>query len=181
MSEFESLESLAGAEPAWERVKGGHGLYALTSEGRQFATLKSERVFGSLYTGTSAGGAWTFKRSGFFHPHVTVRVAGSEQDAAVFTPRWSGTGALEFPDGRRFTWVSSGFWHQEWSFRDASDQVLMTLNPGMTSAKGAVTVSAAGVKAAELPLLALLGWYLLVMRAQDAAAGGAAAAAAAAG
>jgi hypothetical protein len=55
---------------------------------------------GSLANAGSADGDWTFKRSGFWNPRVTARVAGSDTDIAVFRPRWMGGGTLELPDGR---------------------------------------------------------------------------------
>jgi len=46
------------------------------------ATLRFQR--GSLADAEAEGHHWTFKRQGFWQPRVTVRLAGSDADVAVF-------------------------------------------------------------------------------------------------
>ena len=178
MSDLRSFEGVTGTELTWERVRGGHGQYALTSAQGLFATLQREKASGSLFTGTAAAGTWTFKRTGFFHTRVTVRVTGGEQELAVFSPRWSGSGTLEFPDGRRYSWAPASFWHQEWVLRDAAGADILRLRTGMTTAKGVLAIEPAAAKLVELPLLSMFAWYLLVLLSEDAAVASAAAAAA---
>ena len=180
MSELRSFEGVAGMELSWERVKGGHGQHALTSAQDLFATLQREKASGSLFTGTAEAGTWTFKRTGFFHTRMAVRVAGGVQDLAVFSPRWNGSGTLDFPDGHRYSWAPASFWHQEWVLRDAAGVDILRLRTGMTTAKGVLTIEPAAAKLAELSLLSVLVWYLLLLLSEDAAVASTAAAAAAA-
>lgn len=169
MSELQSFEGATGTELTWERVKGGHGQYALSSAQELFATLKREKAFGSLFTGTAAAGTWTLKRTGFFHTRVTVRAAGGAQELAVFSPHWNGSGTLEFPDGCRYSWAPASFWHQEWVLRDAAGADILRLRTGMTTAKGVLTIGPAAAKLAMLPLLSVVAWYLLLLLSEDAA------------
>ena len=64
----------------------------------------------------AADGHWTFKRTGFFNPRITVRLNGHDTDLALFKPQWTGGGVLEFYSGPRLLWGSSGFWRTHWSF-----------------------------------------------------------------
>ena len=48
--------------------------YALCAGDKVVATLRWQKPFGSLALAELAGGVWTFKRSGFLSPKVTVRV-----------------------------------------------------------------------------------------------------------
>lgn len=180
MSELRSFEGVAGMELSWERVKGEHGQYVLSSAQDLFATLQREKASGSLFTGTAEAGAWTFKRTGFFHTRITVRVAGGAQELAVFSPRWNGSGTLKFQDGRSYSWAPASFWHQDWVLRDAAGADILRLGTGMTTAKGVLTIEPAAAKLAELSLLSMFAWYVLLLLSEDAAVASTAAAAAAA-
>ena len=180
MSELRSFEGVAGMELSWERVKGGHGQYALTSAQDLFATLQRERASGSLFTGAAEAGTWTFKRTGFFHTRMTVRMAGDAQELAEFSPLWNGSGTLEFKDGRRYNWAPASFWNSEWVLRDAAGADLLRLRSGLTTTKGMLTIEPAAAKLAELSLLSMFAWYLLLLLSEDAAVASTAAAAAAA-
>jgi hypothetical protein len=138
-------------------------------------TLRWQKAFGSLALAEGADGAWTFKRSGFLRPKVTVRPAGSETEAAVFKPSWGGEGTLSFSDGRCYQWHHTSFWHSEWAFTNEAGEPLVHFKPDFALFKHAaeVTLEPSAVSVPDLSLLTLLGWYLMVLMSED--AGGAAA------
>ena len=146
------------------------------------ATLRWREVFGSLAEGETTTGHWTFKYCGFFRPRVTVRPAGQDVDAAVFMrTQWGGSGLVEFPDGRKFRWFRTSFWSATYTFAELHGATLLQfqLDPNWlgTSAKLEIKPAAKGLP--ELSLLALLGWYLLILRNRNSSATVAAVAAAA--
>ncbi len=97
-----NLDQAAGETLEWRQAQALRRSYQLTCNGQEVAALHFEKSFGSLATAERAGRRWTFKRTGFFSPRVSVREAGSEADLAIFTPGWTGAGLVAFRSGRRF-------------------------------------------------------------------------------
>jgi hypothetical protein len=147
-------------------------MYELRAGDEVIATLRWEQAFGTLATAESADGVWTFKREGFFQPRVTIRRSGSETNVAVFRPRWTGSGVLEFPDGRAFHWKHTNFWYSQWAWEGANGGQMLRLKNdcALLRSEGHVEVESIAQTLAELPLLTLLGWYLILLLAQDTAA-----------
>ena len=133
------------------------------------ATLRFQR--GSLADAEAEGHHWTFKRQGFWQPRVTVRAPGSDADVAVFRPRWAGGGTLDFADGRSVRLSSANFWQSQWVWQE-KDQPLILFKGrhGIVKAKGAVEIQPGAESRPDTPLLVLLGWYLILLHADDTAA-----------
>ena len=170
-------QELVWVQPA--RLKQAFELHAADDV---VATLRFERS--SLATGESGDERWTFKREGFWHPQITVRLPDSEDNVAVFKPSWMGGGTLDLSGGRSLRFGAANFWHSQWDWSDVASQsplVHFKSRQGILKMEGQVDIEASAVTYPELPLLVLLGWYLLILFARDsAAAAGAAGASAAA-
>jgi hypothetical protein len=184
---MESLSKVADTPLYWVQPQTFERWYELRAADQTVGTLGWRTSCGTLAAAESPDGGWTFKRVGFLNPRVTVREAGSEIDLATFWPRWLGDGTLEFAYGRSFRWQSTNFWGTHWCFTDASGTPLVAFAPGAGEAKlsdlfkrqAMVQVHPEGRAVRELPLLVLLGWYLIVLHQDDAAAAAAAVSAAA--
>jgi hypothetical protein len=138
--------------------------------GEQVAgTLRWQKGWGSLALAEWNSNQWTFKRVGFWQPRVTVRIPGFEEDTAIFRPNWNGNGTLELVAGRRLNWVATRFWRSEWSFllEDGTELVRFRPKFGLATVKARLKVKPAAHAVPELPLLLLLGWYLLLLRFED--------------
>lgn len=170
---------VAGTPLRWRKAPGQKRTWTLDGGEEALATLRREKAFGTLATGEAAGGRWTFKRVGFFRVRVTIRPEGSDQEIGLFHPRWTGGGELVLADGRRCGWGQTSFWRQEWAFVAGEADELIRFRCGWSMAKAEVTISPSGTRVAELPLLAVLGWYLILLSADDAATSAATSAAAA--
>jgi hypothetical protein len=135
-------------------------------------TLRWQKAFGSLALAEAAGGVWTFKRCGFLRPNVTVRLPGSETEAAVFKPGWGGEGTLRLADGRCYQWQHTSFWRFEWAFANEAGEPLVHFKPEYAFLKHAagVKLEPGAASIPDLPLLTLLGWYLMVLMSEDAGA-----------
>ena len=133
------------------------------------ATLRWQRQ--TLADAECADGRWTFKREGFWHPQVTARAAGSEQNAALFRPNWRGGGTLEIPESPPVHLAAANFWQSRWEWRQGDGGVLVVFKSrqGIAKVGGDVQISPAARSSADLGLLVLLGWYLIVLFAQDSA------------
>jgi hypothetical protein len=160
----------ANAPLAWTQPKALRREYQLKNGDELVGRLRFEKSYGSLALAEVASQNWTFKRQGFLHPRVTVRTPNSEIDFAVFRPNWSGSGVVEFSDGRQIHWRCNSFWRSEWAFVQGEDRQLLRFkqHEGFLKISARLEFDSAGA-APDLPMLAALGWYLMLLTAEDAA------------
>lgn len=164
------LADLISRELKWTQPGVFKMNYELLAGDETCATLRFRSSFGSLATGESADGCWTFKRAGFFQTRITIRVCGAETDIAVFRNNtWSGGGALELPDGRKLL-ATTNFWQSNLEFKTESGEPLVRFKSGgLLHLSAAVEIHKPAVELVELPWVVMLGWYLIVMMNMDAA------------
>lgn len=145
--------------------------YELRAGDELAAELRFRSAFGSFATGETADGCWTFKRVGFFQTRVTIRECGEETDVATFKNNtWRGGGTLELTGGTKIL-ATTSFWQTKLEFTTESGGVLVRFDTGgMIHLNATVEIEAAAAELKELPLIILLGWYLVVMMHNDAAA-----------
>lgn len=181
---MEPLANHLTEEMYWTQPKAMHRTYELQAGDAIVGTLEFETAFGSLATARADDRTWSLKRMGFFRPHVTVRVAGSVDDVAVYRPKWTGTeGELAFDDGRVFTWTVANFWATRYEIKDASGLTLIEYRSGgresglkdFFKSQAHVMVTDAGRAHPHVALLVLVGWYLILLQQSDSAAAAAAA------
>lgn len=165
------LADLLDRELKWTQPGAFKMQYELFAGDELAATLRFRSAFGSLATGESADGCWTFKRVGFFQTRVTIRVCGEEADIAVFRNNtWSGGGALELPDGRKVL-VTTNLWQSNLEFKTESEETLLRFqSAGLIHLSALVEIQQEAIGLAELPWMVMLGWYLIVMMNMDTAA-----------
>lgn len=168
---MQRLVELIGLGLKWTQPRVLKMNYELLAGDALAATLNFRSSFGSLATGESADGCWTFKRTGFFQPRVTIRVCGYEADIAVFRNNtWSGGGTLELPDGRKLL-ATTNMWQTNLEFKTESGEILMRFkSAGLLHHSATVEIQQQAIGLGELPWLVMLGWYLIVMMNMDAAA-----------
>lgn len=167
---MQSLDELAGRALVWTPSPSVKKSYELRVGEQTYGTVSWQR--GSLAAADIDGNHWTFKREGFWHPRITVRVAGSESDLAIFKPAWSGAGTLELSAVRRVQWSAANMWHSEWAWQESGGSPLVHFKSHQhwTKLEGKVEIQPGAAASPDLPLLVSLGWYLLVLLAQDTAA-----------
>ena len=172
------VQEFAAGELLWIQPARLKQEFELRAGDEVLATLRWQRS--SLATGETADQTWTFKREGFWHPRITVRLPGSEDNVATFQPGWAGGGTLDLPPGQQLRFGAANFWHSQWDWLDAQNQPLVHFksHQGLLKVEGEVSIEAGGINSPDLPLLVVLGWYLLVLFAKDAAASSAGASAA---
>lgn len=177
---FDAIE----LKPHWVQPKLSHRNFELRAGDLLFATLEFQSAWGSLATAICSDGNWSFKRVGFFNPRVTVRSAGQETDLAVYRPKWTGTeGELAFLSGQHFHWKAANFWATQYAFVMPDGSPILTFKPGVEEGhlsdffkyQARVEIEPGVIRIPELPVLALLGWYLMILQQDDATAASAAA------
>lgn len=181
---MKSLSELEEGQAEWIQPKSFERSYQLKWRDEVLARLSFRSRTGTLATGETAEGRWTFKRVGFLNPRITVRSVGSEEDLAVYQPKFWGDGVLSFKDGPVFAWRPANFWSTAWEFIDPEGTVTIAFQPGVEKERlrdifrtqFTVTFHQIDRIWEAAPLLAILGMYLLILHQEDAAAAGALAA-----
>lgn len=172
---MQAFAQYAQHELEWRQPSAMEMRYELRAGEQLAGSLRFRSMWGSLATGESAGGCWTFKRVGFWQTRATVRVCDTDADIATFANNtWSGGGTLSLPDGRTFT-ASTNAWETKLELRDSQNLLLISYaNRGVLRLAASVTIEPYAVAWPELPWLTVFGWYLVVMMYMDASAASAA-------
>ncbi|MBK8479389.1 MAG: hypothetical protein IPL39_24840 [Opitutaceae bacterium] len=173
MNVTKSIRDLAGRNALWRQPSQLRQEYELVVGDEIVATLRWRKNVGSAAVARSPDGTWSFKAAGFLNPRVTIRLPNSDYDFAVFRPGNTGAGYLEAMAEQRYQWRCVNFWQNAWAFFDSEGDRLVTIRPDTAAAKvgGIVTVELKASAHQEIGYLVILGWYLLVLMAEDAAAG----------
>lgn len=153
----------------WRQESSGRRSYELIGEGERLATLHFLKSLGTLAECRMDEGTFTFKRTGFLHPRVTVRRSPYDQDIATMEMSIGGEGRLETIDGKRYTFQRLSFWRSRWGFFNEQGDPLMSLSirSKMVGLEGEVEVNDRGRKDGKAVMLISLGWYLLVLMNQE--------------
>ena len=157
----------------WTQTRLFDSTYDLGEKEDVFARLTFRSVFGSFARLEASGGAWTFKRTGFWRTRATVRREGSETDLATFEHNtWNGGGTLALADGRKLR-VTTNFWQSQIEFqREDGTALFRYQTEGFMRLGAALEVLPEGAALPELPWLLGFGWYLVVMTHHDQASQG---------
>ncbi len=174
--EMRRITELAGLDLKWEQPHALQMEYFLKAESEIAATLRFRSAFSTVAVAESADGSWTFNRYGFFHTGVAIRTCNPETNYALFKNNtWDHGGTLEFPDGRQYL-AKSNFWMTRYSFCTVSGEELLAYQQigGFVHASAMVSIKPQASQIPELPVMTLLGWYLIILAHQDSAAAAAA-------
>ena len=174
---MDRISDLAGQSLEWLQPKTLERHFELQAGPAQLATLTFHSAWGTLATADTADGVWTFKRVGFLNPQVTVRVAGSPDNLAVYQPKFWGDGTVTFAGGVAFRWQPINFWATEWAFGGEGDTPLIRFKPGAEKHRLSDMFKTQAIVEMEpdesirpfVPLLVALGMYLIILHQQDAA------------
>jgi hypothetical protein len=145
--------------------------YELRSGEEAIAFLKFRSSFGTMATGESGDGCWTFKRTGFFKTKITIRKSESETEVGTFiNGNWNDGGTLEVTDGRKL-FFTTNFWNTKLDLKDENENVLMTYHTkGLLKTTAELEISKTAERIYGLPWIIMLGWYLIIMMHEESAA-----------
>lgn len=172
-SSVRSIRDLAGRTVVWRQPSQLRPEYEMVLGEEVVATLRWRKNVGTNAVARSPDGTWSLKAAGFINPRVTIRLPNSDYDFAVFRARNMGEGVLEAMGDQRFIWRCVNFWQNTWAFFDTEGDRLVTIKPDAAAVKlGAqLSIEAKAAGHQEIGYLVVLGWYLLVLMAEDAVAG----------
>jgi hypothetical protein len=152
---------------AWGQRSAFQRNYQLMDGPRLVATLRFEKTFGANAAATFQGREFRLLRTGILQPRVVVTDADGRA-VARFRPNWSGGGVVEWNNGVKFSWKATNFWKSEWGFVDAEKNPHLKFFQQLALFRNGARVSA--IRETEYtPVQCLLGWYLLVLAAEESA------------
>lgn len=170
---MKSAPPLTSSSPlVWTQPTAMSRVYELRSSDSLIGHLRFEGFCGSLASAEVASQKWSFKRVGFLAPCVIVGSPNREADIAVFRRHWGSGGALHFADGHRARWRCTNFWGSRWAFVGSDNHIVLRFShhEGFFKASAQLEFERSSAALPEFPLLAALGWYLMILGAEDAAA-----------
>lgn len=148
----------------WLRTGGAVPEFTLLAGEAPVAVLRWQRHRGARALAETADGSWTLGRSGFLVPHLTIRRSEAEPPVARVTNRL-GHHEIEVGGKGAYRLRRAGLLVPAWALARADGTEVAHIEPVAEDRKlsgGAVLVDApAG--AAELLLLVVLSWYLIVL------------------
>ncbi len=166
------IQGYAAHELLWTPSRTARRTYELGAGDQVLAVLVQPIWWRESRIGAAADGTWTFARVGVFRPRVVITDAGSGAEiASMARSGWTGSGALTLPDGRHYQWRSGSVWGSKWAWLDAAGQPLMRFNQfGVLNTQCTVAIEPPATMDPHLTLLAMLGWYLMLLTRDDDAA-----------
>jgi hypothetical protein len=152
----------------------GRWEYILCSGEEVIGKLNLERTTGTRALAESEDKRWEFEKKWFPFEKVILRAVGSDSELAVFKSKWiEEKSSLEFADGHVFYWMPTNIWRNKCVFTDAFGEVLVHFkrnsNPltalalSKGESRGRAEIERIAFYIRELPLLILLGCYLMIL------------------
>lgn len=108
---------------------------------------------------------WLFARSGFLNPKIIVKAGAQQVEYAKFTKHWLGrAGNLKIDSTTTYRFECAKFMCQERVWLDFNKRVLIRLISEDNDALFKIAVLPIAKDNLDMPLMTLLGIYLLVTR-----------------
>jgi hypothetical protein len=176
------MELLMNAEKRglfWEQPSAMERSFILRCGEDILANLDFTSAFSSLGEAIFGSERWTLRREGFWSPKVSVRRSGSKSDLAFYEPKWTGTqGKIRFLTGEAYDWSVAGFWGTAYSISRGDGLEIITYHSGSKKNKfsnifkqqAQMIIAPEAWQIKVLPILVLLGWYLVILYHEDSVA-----------
>ena len=170
-----SIRDFVGQQLRWKRPHLFTNSYELRTGDQVLGTISRSGTFKERTWVETEGQQWLFTRVGFSRKKIVIYSGYSpdnppatlypEAELASIQRSWRGNGELIFRDGRSYTWTHPGFWNPTWFWTDLSNIPLITLKRNRW-----LEIQPSASDLPDLPLLTLLGVYLMVVIQEEAAA-----------
>jgi hypothetical protein len=162
----------------WEQPKLSQRNYILRSEEDTFGQLHFNSAFNTTADATSSDEHYVIKQMGFLSGRISVQSVNSAVDLASYWPDWTGTvGEILFSTGEKYSWGATNFIATKFAINVIDGPELITYLSGSRNRKFSnlfkqqahIVIAPEAWRINELPILVLLGWYLVIVRMEDAA------------
>jgi hypothetical protein len=158
-----TIQEAAPSTLSWHQPRAFRGEYELWAGDELLATLWSGSSFGAIMGAKTGASEFSIRTEGFFQDLIAVREVGAVGVAAYFR-KGSAERQLALSDNRGYGWKMLSFWSRRWAFVDDSDRPLVSFQAWSQSFRAGcdVAIDPGALALPELPILVILGWYLLL-------------------
>jgi hypothetical protein len=166
-----TIQEAAPSYLSWQQPRVFREEYELWAGDELLATLWGSGGSFSATMGAKIGASeYSLGKRGFFQDLIEVREVGAVGVAAYFR-QGAVEGQLALADNRGCRWKRMGFWNGRWAFVDDSDRPLVSFQgrDRLFRAGCDVEIDPTALALPDLPILVILGWYLLLQYQNDAA------------
>jgi hypothetical protein len=162
---MKSIRDFATKPMTWTQPTLVRRNYELRAGPDVLAKLHWQMPWGSQAIAETINGAWMFKRDGWFSPNVMICDSLKKTANWTLNVKW-GEGTFDHPSGYSYQWQRLSAGQGEWKFKSISRQPLIefTLKPAAFRYESKMQIDVSAPDILELPLLATLGWYIMILR-----------------
>lgn len=167
---MKTFEELNGRALHWKRHKGAYELIA--EDGEIFGTLRMKGWRNRAEVDVLGARVILKREMRWFRQMIQITSEGSEQEIATYTFGYRES-TLTLPGGRVFHWrKEKGLFNQSWRWETPEGSIVVGFQPkaGLLSMGSTLAISPDAETKRGLPLLVALGWYMMLLRIQDASA-----------
>lgn len=149
---------------AWSPVSSIRRDSVLRDGADIFGVVHWQSAFKAAALGGTASGEWNFVLEGFvFRQWIRVTPTGEKEPCAIFRASPSLNGVLELQGGKSYYWHSN-FWLTKWIWSDEEGTDLLLFDRNLSLiAEGSLEIIPEAIPNPDVPLLSVLGWYLIVV------------------
>jgi hypothetical protein len=155
----------------WKQPKRLRSEYQLHSQDHLWGSLNYENAhYIHRAIAKTAEEEWIFKYTRFSLPKVTVQMKNDLVAQAIIETNWGWRGTLIFNDGPRYTWQSTDHAQigsdNEFCFLTPEGHPVVFFRPrtGLFKLEAEVEIDPAVLHNPRIPLLTMLGWFLVLLR-----------------
>lgn len=173
------MKSITSASTAleWKHTDGQR--YELVVDNDLFAVMNCESPYDLCATAMTIDDTWYLRCIRLLDSRYTVQTGQEREEIAFFTPVKSAVGVLQYINGKAFTLRTPGYnanlrdYQRTWSWQDENGMELVTFIPRANNwyndyrREARVIITPAARALAELPLLTVLGWYIILLHHDD--------------
>jgi hypothetical protein len=149
----------------WQHPNMFQRVYELRGNATElFATLQYRGMVSSQAIGEASGVHLVFQLEGIIKSRCIVTDAETNTAVASIQRKARG-GTVVLTNGKQYEWSKLNFWGTNWGWLDVNHQSVVTFS------RNKHLEFAPSIEHAldDLPLLAMLGWYLLLLQRSEAA------------
>lgn len=158
------LQDAIGQDFQWVRPRLLKNEYELRANNELFGTFQWDS-FRQRASGEVVGERLAIQGKGFTQRKIMASSAETNAETGQMRRTWNG-GVLTLANGRQYQWNNISFWKGAWSWLNQDNQAVMTFKPG----KQVVLPVEASHAEEDLPILMLLGWYMMLLQESETAA-----------
>jgi hypothetical protein len=171
---MKSISSFIDTSLQWVQPSAFKPMYELRSGDECILTLRFPKWFSTTVRVEAAEGRWEIKRVGFWKQRIEIQREGDHLPFATCTMQgWTNNkGTVELPKGRRVS-ITANCWTSRYDVATPTGEPMMVLKCKIGLKPHAeLTLHPKGTSYPELPWIAALVWYLVLLARRRAAHAG---------